>query len=103
MFFQPDDLRLMMSILTFGLGLVFVLAGLYKLLATDLRPAAKSLAVQAAKLGRKALADDIGYLVESTARLADAVNQLVLTSAGVGVLLELIGGAFMAAAYFILP
>ncbi len=103
MLLSSENVLLVMSITLFSIGMLFMFAGLWKLMARDLSVSAKILAVQSARLGKKALTEDITGLVESATRLSDSVNTLIRTSAGVGVSLVVLGALSMAAGYYILP
>jgi PleD family two-component response regulator len=74
---------------------VFVLVK--KLLGKDLQ----NISEQTTKLAQKGLTDDITGLVGNARSLIDALNELVKTAAGVGILLLLIGIALIGAAYAI--
>ena len=101
MLINPYNLRIAISVTQLVLGIVFVLAGLRKLLAREFVPAAKALAHQSARIGQKGLKEDIGLMAQSAAHLCDSVNSLVRTSSGVGAFLIIVGTLLLASSYYI--
>ena len=101
MFITPENIRTALAFALILFGMVFLIAGLWKLLAREFMPSARALAVHSARISQKGLTDDISRVVDSAARLSESVNALIRTSAGVGVFLIIVGIAFMAGAYFI--
>ena len=101
MFFSPESVELSLAFALMLFGMVFLIAGLWKLLAREFMPAARALAAQSARLSAKGLTDDISRVVDSAARLSESVNDLIRTSAGVGVFLIIVGIFFIAGSYFI--
>ena len=99
---SPDNFRFVFAFSLFIFGLTFVGAGFWKLMGFGLLPHAKALAAQAARIGQKALTDDITRITQSAAQLTDAVNNLLRTAAGVGAFLILVGLLLLAASYLIM-
>jgi hypothetical protein len=58
----------------------------------------KTLATQTARLAQKGLAEEVAGLVGNASSLLDALNQLIKSTAGVGVFLILMGLTFIAVA-----
>lgn len=106
MFISEEHFRFTFALSLFLLGLTFIAAGFWKLLAFGLTAQAKTIATQSAKISAKALSDDIARVTQSASQLADSVNNLLRTSAGVGAFLILVGLLLFTASYlitFILP
>lgn len=80
------------GIIMMGVG-VFVLVK--KILGNDIR----TLADQTTKLAQKGITEDISGLVGNARTLIEALNDMVKTSAGVGLFLILLGVAMMGSAY----
>jgi len=101
MLFNAENIRLIIAILQLVFGVVFLLAGLRKLVAREYTPAARALATQSARIGQKGLRENVSVVSQTATQLLNAVNQLVRTSAGVGAFLVLVGLFFMHAAYWV--
>ncbi|MCI0519340.1 MAG: hypothetical protein L0Z70_03690 [Chloroflexi bacterium] len=98
---QPDfafDLLFTMSILIFTLGICATITGVVILAARAAGRDVQTLANQAVRLAQKGLAEDVAGLVGNASSLLDAVNQLIRTTAGVGVFLTIFGLLLMVAA-----
>jgi hypothetical protein len=89
------------SLVVFVIGLMFFLgactfiAGILILTFRSSSNDLKELVVQTTHLAQKGIADDVAGLVGNATELLDAMNQLVRTTRGVGVLLMLAGGSLM--------
>ncbi|MBM4422761.1 MAG: hypothetical protein FJ030_05145 [Chloroflexi bacterium] len=106
MLFNAETFRFVLaySLLAFGLG--FVSAGFVRLMGFGLLPHARALAAHSARIGQKALSDDITRIAQAASQLSESVNNLLRTSAGVGAFLIFIGILFLSASYsvmFVLP
>lgn len=101
MFITAEHMQIVIALALFCFGMVFLIAGLWKLLAREFMPSARVLAIQSARIGQKGLTEDISRVVDAAARLSESVNELIRTSAGVGVFLIIVGIAFLGAAYLI--
>ena len=102
MLISPDLFRSIFAFALFIFGLLFVSAGFWKLMAFGLDSHAKTLAAQSARLGQKALTDDIARVAQSAIQLNDSINNLLRTSAGVGAFLIFVGFVFLAASFAIM-
>jgi hypothetical protein len=58
-----------------------------------------TIAEQTAKLAQKGITEDVAGLVGNARTLIEALNQMVKTTAGVGIFLILLGFALLGAAY----
>ena len=80
----------------FALGMVFCLAGGYVLLFRSANSGEiKTMAEQTTQLAKKGIAEDVAGLVGNASDLMTAVNQMVRTQSGVGVVLVLFGMGMM--------
>jgi hypothetical protein len=84
------------------LGLVCTATGVLLLVTRASGRSVQTIANQAARLGQKGLSEDIAGLVGNASSLVDALNQLVRTSAGIGIFLVVFGFIMLVAAYLMI-
>ena len=95
--------QVIMAVILFTLGIAACLGGLWTILAREYQATLRSLSAQSALLGNKAVADAaLVPILDSVARLIDAVSQLVRTAVGVGVFLCLAGLTMCLASFWML-
>lgn len=99
---STDNLRLIMGLTFFGVGLLACLSGLLLLILRPYHKEAEALAAHSARIGQKALTDNIAGIAQSATALIDAVNNLIRTSSGNAVVLIAVGAGFELAAYCLL-
>jgi len=92
----PFHLVLFIVALMFFLGASTFVAGILILIRRATSSDIKDLVVQTTHLAQKGMTDDIAGLVGNAANLLDAMNKLVVTTRGVGILLVFAGGIVMA-------
>ena len=92
------QLLLIMCAVLFAMGLLTTLTGILLLIFRAPSKDLRTLAAQTAKLAQKGLAEEVAGLVGNASSLMDAINQLVRTTAGVGVFLTVFGLIMMIAA-----
>ena len=92
------DLKLMMVIGLFILGAITLLIGILLLITRSAGKEVRALANQTARLAKKGIAEDVAGLVGNASNLLSATNELVRTSAGIGVFLAILGFSLMAVA-----
>jgi len=97
----PDNVKALMGLGLFGSGMFTIALGVWRLLAREFQTTMRSLAVQSARIGQKAITDDLAAVADSAARLIESVNQLVRTNAGVGAFLTVLGMTQALGAYWI--
>lgn len=100
--FSPAEYRLLMGFTFFVVGLVAVCAGIALLAFAPYRKEAQTLAAHTAKIGQKALTDNITQVAQSATALIEAVNTLMRTSSGNALALIVVGALFEYAAYTLL-
>jgi len=81
------------------LGVLSIGAGIILLVTRASSRAIQRIANQTAKLAQKGLAEDVAGLVGNASSLMDALNQLVRTSAGIGIFLVIIGFIMLISAF----
>lgn len=97
------NLRIAMAVCLFLLGAFSCVAGLWMILARRYQQALKSISAHSAKVSSKAVTDiALAPLIEALSGLLNALDQLVRTSAGIGVFLCLAGAGLCLAAFWML-
>ncbi|RPJ39038.1 MAG: hypothetical protein EHM21_16120 [Chloroflexi bacterium] len=81
------------------LGVISIGAGIVVLVTRVTGKAVNSIAAQTARLAQKGITEEIAGLVGNASSLMDAINQLVRTSAGIGIFLVLFGFVMLVAAF----
>ena len=81
------------------LGVISIGSGIALLVTRSSGSAVHTLANQTARLAQKGLAEDISGLIGNASALLDALNQLVRTSAGIGIFLLLFGFIMLVSAF----
>lgn|SRR5512142_3582105 len=81
------------------LGVIAIGAGIIVLITRVSGKAVHTIAAQTTRLAQKGLTEEISGLVGNASSLMDAINQLVRTSAGIGIFLVLFGFIMLVAAY----
>jgi len=89
------DILFIMAIILFSLGLLSTIAGIIVLIFRASGKEINTLAIQSTRLVQKGLAEDVAGLVGNASALLDTVNQLVRTTAGIGVFLTVLGMIMM--------
>lgn len=84
------------------LGVIAIGAGIIILVTRASGKAVQILAAQASELAQKGLAEEISGLVGNASALVEALNQLVRTSAGIGIFLVLFGFVMLLGAFFMI-
>ena len=95
------DLKLLMVIGLFLLGAITLLIGILLLVTRSAGKEVRALATQTAQLAKKGIAEDVAGLVGNASNLLSATNDLVRTSAGIGVFLAILGFLLMTAAIWL--
>ncbi len=97
--YQLRDVVFILAASLTMLGVISIGAGIVLLVTRASGTVIHSIAAQTARLAQKGLTEEISGLVGNASSLMDTMNQLVRTSAGVGIFLVL-GGFFMMVAAF---
>jgi len=88
---SPLSLMLIITFSLFAIGMLTFISGVLTLTFRTNNSEVKSLANRTAQLAQKGIAQDVAGLVGNASTLLDATNQMVRTTAGVGVFLTLLG------------
>ena len=104
MTWTADDIQLIMAASLFLLGALSAIAGLWTILAREYQEAMRGLSQQSTRIASEAIAEkSVQDAIQATANLVQAVNQLVRTATGTGILLLAAGLGICYLAYTILP
>lgn len=99
---SPELFRSVFAYSLFLFGLLFIGAGFWKLMAFSINSHAVNLALQSARIGQKAISDDIARITQAISQLNDSVNNLLKTSAGVGAFLIFMGCVLLTASFAVM-
>lgn len=95
------NLLLIMLLTVFALGLAILITGILILVLRASGRDVQTLAAQTTQLAQKGLAEDVAGLVGNATNLLEVTNQLVRTTAGIGVFLTLLGLILMAGSFLL--
>ena len=95
------DLKLLMVIGLFVFGALTLFIGILLLITRSAGKEVRALATQTARLAKKGIAEDVAGLVGNASNLLSATNELVRTSAGIGVFLAILGFLLMTVAVWL--
>jgi hypothetical protein len=97
-----QEIRLSMAAVVFVLGALSFAVGAYVLVIRATGKEVRNLTSQTALLAQKGLAEDVAGLVGNASSLLAATNDLVRSTAGVGVFLDVMGLLLMAISSWII-
>jgi hypothetical protein len=95
---SPNEILTLMAVILFILGIACTITGIIILTIRVSGGDLKTLAMQTTRLAQKGMADDIAGLVGNASNLLAALNDMVRTTAGIGVFITVIGIILMIAA-----
>lgn len=90
-------LTMAIALLVCGIGILGI--GVFTLIGKLMGKELTTIAEQTAKLAQKGITEDVAGLVGNARTLIEALNQMVKTTAGVGIFLIILGFALLGAAY----
>lgn len=96
--FSTNEILLIMAVVLFLLGVACTITGILVLTIRVSGKDVRTLALQTTRLAQKGLAEDIAGLVGNASNLLSALNDMVRTTAGIGVFVTLIGIILMISA-----
>ena len=94
-----NDFLLSMATALLICGIVILGIGVYTLIGKLMGKELRTIADQTTKLAQKGITDDITGLVGNARTLIEALNSMVKTTAGIGILLLMLGVLLLGAAY----
>lgn len=104
MILDRTQIEMLMAISLFIVGIVSSLGGVFTVLAREYHEAMRGLSAQSTRIAEEAIAEKgIQETIQATANLVAAVNQLVRTATGTGLLLISGGVGICYLGYTLLP
>lgn len=101
MFSTANEFFMMMATILFLLGTISIGIGIFVLAAQAVGRNVSVIANETTKLAQKGIAEDIAGLVGNASALLTALNQLVRSSAGIGIFLVITGLSLVGVAYML--
>jgi hypothetical protein len=101
MFTNIDEAFMWMATIIFFIGVVVLLAGIIILVVQASGRNVKTVSESVSKLAQRGIAEDVAGLVGNASSLMSSMNDMVRSSAGIGITLIITGAALIAATYFI--
>jgi hypothetical protein len=94
-----EDLITLLTLVFMGLGLIAFLTGFIVLLTRVLGKGITQIAKETQKVVQKGITEEIASIIGNASVLIDSLNQMVTTSAGIGVFLMVLGVLLMAGSF----
>ena len=96
-----EQIQAVMAMIIFGVGLVtFIIGGIILLQSVFGKEGAAILA-QTNRLAQKGLAEEVAGLVGNASNLLTAMNDMVRSRNGIGIVMMLIGGGLMVIGFYL--
>jgi hypothetical protein len=99
MFSDPNEFIKVMALVLFLIGLLTLGLGIFTLARQAIGKVIQTIAEQTTKLAQKGISEDIAGLVGNASSLIAALDQLVRSTAGIGVILILVSFALIGSSY----
>jgi hypothetical protein len=99
MFTTAHEFLMTMATILFLIGLISIGIGIFILASQAVGKNVQIIANQTTKLAQKGISEDISGLVGNASALLEALNQLVRSTAGIGIFLIIISLVLFAGAY----
>jgi hypothetical protein len=99
--FSPSDLQIFIILVALGTAILFLLTGMIVLITRGFSKEMQVLASTSSELSKRAMSHSMTELTGNLSEILSTINQMLMTSAGVGAFLALIGIAMLAAAYWL--
>ncbi len=93
-----NEILTLMAVVLFLMGVTFTFIGILILTVRVSGKDVRTLALQTTRLAQKGIAEDIAGLVGNASNLLTALNDMVRTTAGIGVFITVIGLVLMVSA-----
>jgi len=96
-----EQIELAMTATLFLIGVVASISGLWIIMAKEYHSAMRQLANQSIRIsGRAVTQDAVAPVIDSAARLVEAISQLIRTAAGIGAFLCITGVGICVVAFW---
>jgi predicted membrane-bound dolichyl-phosphate-mannose-protein mannosyltransferase len=99
MFSDPNEFIKVMATILFLIGLITLGLGIFTLARQAIGKVIQTIAEQTTKLAQKGISEDIAGLVGNASSLIAALDQLVRSTAGIGIILILVSFALLGSSY----
>ena len=96
-----DQLRVYMSVTIFIVGLVTFVIGAIILIAGAFGKERANILAQTNRLAQKGLAEEVSGLVGNASTLLGAMNEMITTRNGIGIVMMIIGGILMITGFYL--
>jgi len=101
MFTNIDEAFMWMATIVFFIGVIVLLVGIIILAVQASGRNVKTVSDSVSKLAQRGIAEDVAGLVGNASSLLSSMNEMVRSSAGIGITLIITGMLLMASAYFL--
>jgi hypothetical protein len=98
---SSSDLQVTIILIALGSGVLFLIAGMIVLISRGFSKEMRVLASTSTELSKRAMSHGMTDLTSNISEILSTLNQMLMTTAGVGAFLALIGIAMLAAAYWL--
>jgi|WetSurMetagenome_2_1015567.scaffolds.fasta_scaffold317320_2 hypothetical protein len=102
MFSDPNEFIKVMATVLFAIGLITLGLGIFILAKQAIGKVIQTIAEQTTKLAQKGISEDIAGLVGNASSLIAALDQLVRSTAGIGMILILVSFALLGSSYVLI-
>jgi len=92
------DIQMVFALVLFIFGGISLITGIFILVVRSTGKEIRTLANQTTQLAKKGIAEDVAGLVGNASTLLSATNELIRTTAGIGVFLAILGFLLMVVA-----
>ena len=99
MFSDPNEFIKVMATVLFLIGLITLGLGIFTLARQAIGKVIQTIAEQTTKLAQKGISEDIAGLVGNASSLIAALDELVRSTAGIGIILILVSFALLGSSY----
>jgi len=97
------EIKLAMTVTLFLIGVVSSVSGLWIIMAKEYHSAMRQLSTQSIRInGRAVTQDAVAPVIDSAARLVEAISQLIRTAAGIGAFLCIAGVGICVVAFWMI-
>jgi uncharacterized membrane protein len=101
MFTNIDEAFMWMATIVFFIGVIVLVVGIIILAVQASGRNVKTVSESVSKLAQRGIAEDVAGLVGNASSLLSSMNEMVRSSAGIGITLIITGMLLMASAYFL--
>lgn len=96
-----EQIQAVMAMIIFGIGLVTFIIGAIILLQSVFGKEGAAILAQTNRLAQKGLAEEVAGLVGNASNLLTAMNDMVRSRNGIGIVMMLIGGGLMVIGFYL--